>query len=257
MLPVIRTGLSASMQEIAVLTNNISNANSTGFKRSQTEFADIYGATGDGKNLGLGARIMDPRRQHGQGAFKQTGGSLDVAITGPGMFAIQNKLVSDEPLYTRNGSMSLDLEGKLINQDNASYLDQNGNPIVVPFGVEKDDGSVANLSEVQVLADGQIVASYGPQITLNIAKIGLVQFNDVTKLQAQGSNVFSETDASGEARIGGAFENGAGSFQAGALEASNVDMTSEMNFLIRAQQAFNGTSRLMQSEAEMVRRLIG
>jgi len=256
MLSVIRTGLNASMQEIAVLTNNISNASSTGFKRSQTEFADIYGATGDGTNLGLGARTMDPRRQHGQGAFRETGGSLDVAISGDGMFVTQNALNGPEPRYTRNGSMSLDLNGNLITQDNSSYLDQNGDPIIVPFSAIKEDGGTAKLSEIRVAPDGQIVGSYGPQITINIAKLALAQFNDVSMLRAEGSNVFSATNESGDAVIGPAMENGAGSFQSGALEGSNVNMTFEMNSLIRAQQAFNGTSRLMQSEGEMVRRLI-
>jgi len=248
------------MQEISVLTNNIANAGSVGFKRSQTEFSDIYMPSTErsgGKNLGLGTRLLDPRRQHGQGAFKETGGALDVAVNGPGMFVVQHPERGSLQKYTRDGAITLNVDGNLVTSDGSQYLDDRRNPIQIPFTTLKDDGTRAQLSEVEVLPDGTIKASYGNELSTDIAKLGLAQFSDVTKLKSEGRNLFTETDASGKARVGLALVNGAGSFQAGALEMSNVDMTTEMNFLVRAQQSFNGASRLMQTESDMVKRLIG
>lgn len=260
MLPIIRSGINASMQEISVLTNNIANAGSIGFKRSQTEFSDIYMPTNEragAEPLGLGTRLLDPRRQHGQGAFRETGGALDVAVNGAGMFIVQNPERGSLQKYTRDGAITLNVDGNLVTSDGSLYLDENQNPIRIPFSTLKDDGTRAQLSEVEIRPDGTIKASYGTELSAEIAKLGLAQFSDVTKLKSEGRNLFTATDASGEPRIGTALINGAGELQAGALEMSNVDMTTEMNFLVRAQQSFNGASRLMQTESDMVKRLIG
>lgn len=259
MLSVIRTGLDAAMQGINVISNNIANAGSTGFKRSRAEFSDIYATaieTPRGSDLGLGARRLDPRRFHEQGGFKMTGNALDLAINGEGLFTFRNE-ASGQLLYTRDGSINITNDGNLVSDEGYSFLDINQEPVTVPFSITRPDGTIGTLTEIAVQGDGTINASYGPQYTATIATLGLAQFRDPSRLQAEGSNFFSESPESGEMVMSAALINNAGYFQAGALEMSNVDITDEMTMMLRAQQAYSGSSRLMQSEVEMVRRLIG
>ena len=259
MLPVIRTGLDSAMKNISTISNNIANANSTAFKRSRPEFADMYSAaveTPAGSNLGLGSRNVEIRRFHEQGSFKTTGGALDLAISGSGMFTLRNE-ASGDLLYSRDGSINITKEGTLVSSEGHAYLDINLEPITIPFAVQREDGTLVNLSQVNVQTAGQISVSYGPQTTFNITRLGLALFEDEARLKSEGGNFFSETPRSGEMVMGTPLIGKAGYFQSGTLETSNVDLTNEMTMMVGAQQAFNGASRLMQTEAEMIRRLIG
>jgi flagellar hook protein FlgE len=259
MLPVIRTGLDTAMKNISTISNNIANANAIGFKRSRPEFADMYATameTPKGSDLGLGARNVDIRRFHEQGSFRTTGAALDLAINGSGMFTLRN-LESGDLLYSRDGSINITKDGALVSNEGHAFLDRDLEPIIIPFAIQRPDGTTGNLSELNVQTDGQINVSYGPQTTLTVARLGLALFEDEARLKSEGGNFYSETQRSGEMVMGAPLIGKAGYFQAGALETSNVDLTDEMTMMVGAQQAFNGSSRLMQSEAEMIRRLIG
>ena len=108
-----------------------------------------------------------------------------------------------------------------------------------------------------IRSDGTVEASYGPNQVFAVGKVGLSTFADANLLTPIGQNLFRENPRSGEGQLGAPVADGRGKIHSGALEMSNTDMTDEMAKLIKAQQAFSGSSRLMQSEGEMIRRLLG
>ncbi len=259
MLSVVRSGLSAASQEIAVISNNIANASSLGFKKSNASFSDIYTEMSDVRNanrVGNGVRQESPRRNHSQGSLILTGNALDLGINGQGMFILNTIDTLGELSYTRNGAINIREDGKLVNSDSISYLDRNSEEIILPFQILNQKGVTQSLSEVKVTAEGSIRATYGIDNYVTVAQIGLARFADETQLKARGDNIFVATPESGEATIGAGKDFGFGKINAGSLEASNTDITAELTLLLRAQQAFNGSAKMMQADADVTRRLM-
>jgi flagellar hook protein FlgE len=259
MLSVVRSGLSAASQEISVISNNIANASSLGFKRSSASFSDIYTEMSDvrnGNRVGNGVSQNAPRRNHSQGSLILTGNALDLGMNGQGMFILDTREKLGELSYTRNGAITIRQDGKLVNSDGLSYLDLGGQEITLPFQILGKKGTRENLSEVKVTAEGYLRATYGIDNYRTIAQIGLARFADENQLRALGDNIFTSTPESGEAVIGAGKDFGFGKIKAGSLEASNTDITAELTLLIRAQQAFNGSAKMMQADADVTRRLM-
>ena len=259
MLPVVRSGLSAASQEISVISNNIANASSLGFKRSNASFSDVYTEMSDVKNadrVGMGVRQEAPRRNHSQGSLILTGNALDLGMNGQGMFILNTMEKLGELSYTRNGAINIKEDGKLVNSDGIPYLDINTEEITLPFSVLSPKGTEQNLSEVKVTAEGFLRATYGIDNYVTIAQVGLARFADETQLKSRGDNIFSATPESGKATIGAGKDFGFGKINAGSLEASNTDITAELTLLLRAQQAFNGSAKMMQADADVTKRLI-
>jgi flagellar hook protein FlgE len=261
MVAIYKSGMGAALQDIAVISNNIANAGTISFKRSDTIFEDIYATEKNRTSeirLGNGVQKLEPRRAHQQGSFIMTNAALDLAINGEGFFAIKNPSNPDELKYTRNGSINLTNEGELVTMEGFKYLDREGNEIKIPFTVIDDKENVRRLSAISVAANGQIQVDYGQGVSINVATIGLSTFKDETKLRSDGNTNYIVTPESGAA-INSAPQDSStstGTIQSGALEAANVDTTNELARLLRAQQAFSGTSRLMQADVDMIRRLI-
>ena len=185
MLSVVRSGLSAASQEISVISNNIANASSLGFKRSSASFSDIYTEMSDvrnGNRVGNGVSQNQPRRNHSQGSLILTGNALDLGMNGQGMFILDTQEKLGELSYTRNGAITIQQDGKLINSDGLSYLDINEQPITLPFQILGKNGTVENLSEVKVTAEGFLKATYGIDNYKIIAQIGLARFADENQL---------------------------------------------------------------------------
>ena len=259
MLPVVRSGLSAASQEISVISNNIANASSLGFKRSNANFSDIYTEMSDARNanrVGNGVKQEAPRRNHSQGSLILTGNALDLGMNGQGMFILNTADKIGELSYTRNGAINIREDGKLVNSDGIAYLDINSQDINLPFQITTPEGNEQSLSEVKVTAEGFLRATYGIDTYVTVAQIGLARFADETQLKSRGDNIFTATPQSGEATIGAGKDFGFGKINAGSLEASNTDITAELTLLLRAQQAFNGSAKMMQADADVTRRLM-
>jgi flagellar hook protein FlgE len=269
MLSVIRSGMSAAMSDIGVTSNNIANARTTGFKKRETSFADVYVSSvsfGVGNRVGSGVITPEIRVTGSQGNLKQTGDVLDLAIEGQGMFTLLDTNAGlDNKLYTRDGSFSVDQDGDIATTEGYKVMSSTGFPIRIPpraVGVIRDgefegfDGAIA-LTGVVIRPDGTVEASYGPKQVFAVGKVGLSTFADANLLTPVGQNLFRENPRSGQGQLGTPVADGRGKIHSGALEMSNTDMTDEMAKLIKAQQAFSGSSRLMQSEGEMIRRLLG
>ena len=260
MLTIAKSGLNAAMHELKVLSNNVANASSTGFKASRSSFVDSYAQASETRpeiDRGYGTIVREVHRSHAQGSLRETGGALDVAVNGEGMFVVRRPETPDDLQFTRNGAIELTLDGKLVSGDGHEFLSDELTPITIPFSVEDAEGRPRRLSQITVEDDGMVKASYGQGVDFNLAKIGLALFSDESKLIAEGSNYFRTSPGSGEPEIVTPLGVRSGALEPGFLETANVDITSEMNLMIRAQHAFTGVSRLMQSEVEMVRKFTG
>ena len=198
-----------------------------------------------------------------QGNLQKTNAVLDLAIEGEGMFTLRNMNDAQNVLYTRDGSFTIDSEGAIATTEGYKVLSSNGTEINVPMraaavvdetGVEQL-GMLA-LTGVAIQPDGAVEATYGGNRIFVVAKVGVSNFADSASLTPIGNNMFQDNSKSGAGVIGGAITEGRGKIYSGALEMANTDITEELSNMIRAQQAFSGSSRLLQSETEMVRKFV-
>ncbi len=258
MINIIRTGLDASNKEISMISHNLANGSTIGFKKSSAGFTDIYAQQvelRDNVDVGLGTRFVKAHRNHQQGSFIQTDGALDLAINGTGYLLAQGP--DGTTSYTRDGSLSLDNEGNIVSNIGQLILSEDQTPLNIPFQVINNDGETETLSEVRVDENGAVNTIYSNGSTAVIGNVGLAIFANETGLKEVGMNQYLATPMSGAATIGRAGEVNFGRIQRGALEASNTDATAEMTKMIKAQQAFSGSSRMLQAEADITKRLMG
>jgi flagellar hook protein FlgE len=266
MISVIRSGMTAALSDLDVTSNNIANAGSTGFKRREASFTDVYADTvaiSVGGRVGSGVRTPEVRFNGSQGNLKQTGAVLDLAVEGQGMFVLRDMNNQAELLYTRDGAFMVDRDGAISTDEGYKVLSSNGDAITVPLraAVAIDTNGVEELGDLPLTSlaiqpDGSVEATYGGTRVFVVAKVGLASFADANRLTAIGNNLFRQNLQSGVGLIGEAITGGRGKIHSGALEMSNIDMTTELTRLIRAQQTFSGASRLLQSETEMVRKFL-
>ena len=265
MYGIIRSGMSTAMHEIAVVSNNIANSGSTGFKKSDVSFNDIYGsATPDTvarTQAGFGSAIAGTRRNDGQGAIVDRAGALNLAIVGPGMLTVSppgsDGAPSGNMFYTRSGELTIDKDGFLKTSDGAyvqgtaAGTETTGtlSALQIPF----NEGEEA-LTGLEITTSGLISATYGSSI-IDRGTLALATFANQSALKNVGSARFAETTYSGQPTFGVAGQSGFGTLQAGALEGSNVDITQEMTVMIRAQQQFSGSARVLQANSDMVEKL--
>ena len=265
MYGIIRSGMSTAMHEIAVVSNNIANSGSTGFKKSDVSFNDIYGsATPDTvarTQAGFGSAIAGTRRNDGQGAIVDRAGALNLAIIGPGMLTVSppgaDGAASGNLFYTRSGELTIDKDGYLKTGDGAfvqgtaAGVEVGGalSALQIPF----NEGEEA-LTGLEITTSGLISATYGSSI-IDRGTLALATFANQGALKNVGSARFAETTYSGQPSFGVAGQSGYGTLQAGALEGSNVDITQEMTVMIRAQQQFSGSARVLQANSDMVEKL--
>lgn len=255
MLQTAATGLLAQTLNIDVLSNNIANLSTTGYKRERAEFQDLLyenqqrvgtnsSDTGTivptGIQIGLGVAPGAVYRIHQQGSVLQTESPLDVAIQGKGFFSVE--LPSGDLAYTRAGSFQLNGDGEIVTAD--GYVVSPG--ITIPQ--DAVDVTINKNGEVQVTIQGQ----QQPQL------VGQLEINDFINpagLSATGDNLLLETEASGAPIIGIAGEDGIGTLLQGFLESSNVDPVKELTTLITAQRAYEMNSKVLQVGDELLQTL--
>ncbi len=245
------SGMTAQQQNIDVISNNIANVNTTGFKQDRAEFQDLMyqslnytaGATSAttnnpvGIDVGLGVRTAGIQKNHIQGSLKETGNSLDIAIAGDGFFKITTP--DGETAYTRDGSFKKDNEGSLVTVQGYK-LDPE---IVIPEG----------LINISIGDDGIITATdAGTGELSQLGQITLANFINPAGLAPKGNNLYSETTVSGNPVEGNPGLNGIGSLRQGMLEGSNVQLVTEMVNLITAQRAYEANSKSITTTDTML-----
>ena len=276
MFGLIRSGMATAMHELSVVSNNIANAGSTAFKKSDVSFSDLYSSSTPYSvprtAVGQGSNVYSTRVSDGQGGIVDRGGSLNLAMVGAGYFTVSPPDASGEPsgglFFSRNGELTIDKNGFIRSPDNSfvmgmtagvngvpSAIDQSGlTRISVPFTVSDEEKEIP-LSNLEIANDGVVSATYGPDDVRTIARLAIAVFPNQSGLKNMGGGTFSQTDASGNAILGSAGDIGFGTLQSGAVETSNVDITKEMTIMMRSQQQFNGAARLLQTNADMVEKL--
>ena len=263
------TGITAASRDLSVISNNLANALTKGFKRSSAQFTDIMGSSATERptaDIGVGALTQDIRRSQTQGTIDTTDRSLDLAISGDGYFGFREPKVEGDPMYvySRSGKLTIDADGMLTDQQGRALMGlsvgANGNvtgtsptPINLKSAAGGDLNSISSLS---INPQGVITMTKTDGTQKAVGAVALAHFTNPEALKSQTGAVMTETDRSGLAEFKRAGANGLGIIQQGALEGSNVDLTAEMLRMINAQQAYNGNARALQTGSEMLRSAI-
>ena len=268
MFSLIKSGMATAMHELSVISNNIANASSSGFKKTSLTFSELGDKFNpekvDRTKVGLGASLGVSKRSDAQGAIMDTGRTTDLALIGNGMFILKESSTA-LPAFTRSGTFNLDNSGFLRAPNNAFVM---GAPLVegefgltpesleelVPIQIplERDD---IPMTELEILQNGNIQVAYGTEDYYPVSTVSLGVFANSSELKELGGGIFAQTDNSGLLNIGAPQDLGFASLKSGGLEASNVNITDELTSMIKAQQQFNGSARLMQTNSEMVEKL--
>ncbi|MFY7992727.1 MAG: flagellar basal-body rod protein FlgG [Bacteriovoracaceae bacterium] len=250
-LQTAATGMSAQESNVNTISNNIANVNTTGFKKSRTEFDDLLyetvqeaGAKSSGNseyNVGLqvgsGAKVSATRTQHTQGAPQMTNNPYDLMINGEGFFGIIAP--NGELKYTRDGSFNVDAQGNMVTKAGHKVFPG----VVVP----------PNIMSINISDSGTVEAFVrnSPE-PINLGQIPVFTFVNPTGLRNEGGNLMGATAGSGQAQQQIAGENNSGVMMQGAIEASNVNVMNEMTDLIKAQRAYEMNSKVMGVADQML-----
>ena len=248
---VAKTGLEAQQTRMSVISNNLANVNTTGFKRDRAVFEDLLyqnvrqvGAQSSqdtrlpsGMQLGTGVRTVATEKLHTLGNIVQTENSLDVAIQGRGF--LQVLLPDGNMAYSRDGAFKMDETGQLVTS--SGYVIQPA--ITIP----------SNATSLTIGSDGVVSAlTPGSASPTQLGSIQLADFINPGGLQAIGQNLFLETASSGSPTTGTPGLNGLGSLVQGALETSNVNVVEELVNMIETQRAYEMNSKAIQSTDRML-----
>jgi len=254
-MDIASTGMQAQQTNVEVISNNIANMTTTGFKRRRAEFQDLIyqnlrrvgsnsSDTGtivpSGAQVGLGVRTAAIYRINEQGNLQQTSNSLDLAIQGAGYFQVT--LPSGDTAYTRDGTFGLSPDGTIVTAD--GYTVQPG--LQIP----------TNATAVTINASGQVQVTVQGQTTpQTVGQLQLADFPNEAGLDAQGENLFLQTAASGQPVSGNPSSPGFGQVMQGFIETSNVNVVSEITNLITAQRAYEMNSKVITTSDDMLNTL--
>ena len=249
---IARTGLDAQDMRMRVISNNLANVNTTGFKRDRAAFETLAYQTvtspgaqstqetqyATGLNLGTGVRVQGTARIDTQGSMNITGNSLDMALDGDGYFQVQ--LPGGELGYTRAGNFSRSPEGLMVTSEGYQ---------VMP-GITVPEGATA----ITIGLDGTVSATIPGQATAQqLGQIQVASFPNGAGLLATGDNYLKETAASGAANLGVPGEDGRARIRQGMLEASNVNVVEELVDMIETQRAYEVNSKMISATDDMLK----
>lgn len=252
---IAKTGLEAQQTNLDVISNNLANVNTTGFKRGRAIFEDLLYQTirqpgaqvgpanqlPTGLQIGLGVRTAAMERVHTQGPLKDTGNSLDIAIEGRGY--IQVEMPDGTEAYTRDGTLQVDQDGQVVTSG--------GFPIQPPINIPD------NALTISIARDGTVsVTQPGATGTsVEVGQLELATFINPAGLHSSGENLYVETDASGPANFAQPGLDGAGLILQNYVESSNVNVAEELVNMIVAQRAYEMNSKAIQTSDQMLARL--
>ncbi|WNN54716.1 flagellar basal-body rod protein FlgG (plasmid) [Hafnia alvei] len=251
---IAKTGLEAQQTNMDVISNNLANVSTTGFKRQRAVFEDLLYQTirqpgaqsseqttiPSGLQLGTGVRPVATERLHSQGSLSQTNKPLDMAIEGGGFFQVQ--LPDGTMAYTRAGSFQLDPNGQIVTAS--------GYPIQPAISLPP------NVKTLTVGSDGTVsVAVNGQTGQQQIGQLTLATFVNDSGLESIGENLYLETQSSGAPNESTPGLNGAGTLKQEYLETSNVNVAEELVSMIQTQRAYEINSKAVSTSDQMLQRL--
>lgn len=252
---IAKTGMDAMQTNIDVISNNLANVNTNGFKRSRPIFEDLLyqtlrqpgGASSQqtelptGLQLGTGVKPVATERIFTTGNPQQTDNPFDLAINGQGFFQIQ--MPDGTTSYTRDGAFQVNSQGQIVTAS--------GFPIQPAITVPQ------NTTAFNVSRDGVVTAvvNYQTNAPVQLGNIQIANFINPAGLQSLGDNLFAETNASGTPQVAAPGTNGTGQLNQNYVESSNVNITEELINMIEAQRAYEINSRSIQTSDQMLQRL--
>jgi flagellar basal-body rod protein FlgG len=251
---ISKTGMEAQQTQLDVVSHNLANVGTNGYKRAHAVFEDLMyqtlrqsGANSSeqtqlptGLQVGLGVRTVATSRQFSQGNLQQSSNAMDLAVKGNGFFQIQ--MPDGTTAYTRDGSFQVSSTGQMVT--NNGYTLQPG--ITIP----------ANAQSVTVGADGTVSAALPGQTDPQVlGQLQLAAFINPAGLEPRGQNLFTETAASGTASPAAPGSNGLGEIAQGFVETSNVNVVEELVAMIQTQRAYELNSKAIQTSDQMLQRL--
>ena len=248
---ISKTGLDAQQKRLSVISNNLANVNTTGFKRDQAVFEDLMyqtirqsGAASSedtqlpsGLATGTGVRVVATEKLHTQGNLVQTGNPLDAAVQGRGFFQILR--ADGSTAYTRDGSFQINEQGQMVTANGFQLQPA----ITIPSN-----------SQSLTIADDGIVSALTPGATTptQLGTIQTADFINPTGLQSVGGNLYLETASSGSPQSGTPGLNGFGALASGAVESSNVNVVEELVNMIETQRAYEMNSKVISATDQML-----
>ncbi|MDD5308887.1 MAG: flagellar basal-body rod protein FlgG [Deltaproteobacteria bacterium] len=246
------SGMKAQEANIDVLSNNLANVNTAGYKRSRAEFADLFyeqrkragapspdgSALPSGLEIGYGTRTVATYKDFTGGEMRETGNPLDLAIEGRGFFEVMQP--DGNVAYTRSGIFKPNADGQIVNVDGYQ---------IEPAVSIPEDATTVTVSENGVVS---VTLGNDPE-QVEVGRLQVATFANPAGLMAMGRNLYSESPASGKPQLVTPGEEGSGRVMAGFVESSNVAVVSEMIDLIAAQRAYEVNSKVIQAADEMLR----
>ena len=244
------TGMQAQQTNLDVISNNIANVSTTGYKKNNAEFQDLLyhnmrpsgGEAGGGNTvptniqLGNGVRVVSTSKTFTQGQIKETNQKLDIAIEGDGFLEVERP--DGTKAYTRDGALKVNADGTVVTSDGLPV--QNG-WTAVP----------SNYTDISITSNGNVTYTLADGST-QTSQVQLVRFANPSGLKAMGRNLFTETEASGAPELGNPDEENFGALNQGFLEMSNVNIVQEMVDMIVAQRAYETNSKAIQTSDQML-----
>jgi flagellar basal-body rod protein FlgG len=253
-LMISKTGMQAQQTQLDVISNNLANVSTNGFKRATAVFEDLMyqnlrqvGANTaeqaelpTGLQVGLGVRTVATSRNFTQGSLQQSGNALDLAVNGGGFFQVQ--MPDGTTGYTRDGSFQLDAQGRMVTS--------RGYPLTAGITLPAESQSIT------VSSDGVVTAKLpGNPVPQQVGNIELANFINSAGLEPLGQNLFAESLASGNPITGAPGSAGLGSVMQGMVETSNVNVVQELVTMIQTQRAYEMNSKAIQTSDQMLQRL--
>ena len=251
---ISKTGMEAQQMQLDVISNNLANVSTNGFKKSHAVFEDLMyqnlrqvgSATSEqstlptGLQVGLGVRTVATSRNFSQGNLQQSSNNLDVAIQGNGFFQLT---MPDGTIgYTRDGAFQIDNAGRLVTSGG----------LVVAGGITVP----SNATNITIGQDGTVVAAIpGGTAPQSIGTITTASFVNPAGLEPKGQNIYAESVASGQPNAGTAGANGLGALMQGFVETSNVNVVQELVTMIQTQRAYEMNSKAIQTSDQMLQKL--
>ncbi|HEV2538916.1 MAG TPA: flagellar basal-body rod protein FlgG [Frateuria sp.] len=248
---VAKTGLDAQQTRMDVVSHNLANANTTGFKSSRAAFQDLVyqnlrqpggqtteqTAAPSGLMLGTGVRVVGNEKLFTQGNIEQTGNSLDLAIQGRGF--LQVTMPDGTTAYTRDGSLHMDQNGQVVTANGYAVAPA----ITIP----------ANAQSITIGSDGTVsITLPGQAAPQQVGTVQLADFINPAGLQPNGDNLYLETASSGTPQPGQPGLNGLGTLSQGALESSNVNVVEQMVDMIETQRTYEMNSKAISAADQML-----
>lgn len=253
-LQISKTGMQAQQTQLDVISHNLANVSTVGYKRANAVFEDLIyqnmrqvgsknteqSELPTGLHLGLGVRTVATSRSYTQGNLQQTSNNMDVAINGNGFFQVE--MPDGTTAYTRDGSFQVNGQGQLVTSSGYRVL----GGVTVP----------ADARSLTIGKDGavSVVVGNNPQ-PQQVGSIELATFVNPAGLEPRGQNMFTETPASGNPTTGAPGSEGLGQVLQGYTESSNVNVVQELVTMIQTQRAYEMNSKAIQASDQMLQRL--